>query len=91
MTNEEEFEKVWEFEYPSGVHPEGCLCQACESEISDKPFALHWWLEKGKRDREKIEKLKNGIREFLARCHGENHGIPDFVWDELKELLGEMK
>ena len=45
----EEFEKVWEERRNPKVHPEGCLCWACEEEEQSRPYCLDWWLESRRR------------------------------------------
>jgi len=66
---EKEFEEEWEHEHPSGVHPEGCLCQACEWENETKPEAKRWYLQACRVRQEEIERLteeRNYYRNLLS-------------------------
>jgi hypothetical protein len=80
-----EFEELWDHEHPSGVHPEGCLCQACEWENEEKPEAKRWYLQGRQRGQEKMEKLKKELKELRELKQALEH------YGELKYVGGKLK
>ncbi len=74
MTNEEEFEEWFKSETWRKVPPKYA------TEV--KPFQREAWLEKGKRDREKVTEVVNDILFYT---------LPYLADKKLRKLLEEMK
>jgi len=93
---EKEFEEWFRHKYPEpilGSIP--AVTMLDEHRILHRDWEIKFisakesWTEAHSRQQEKIEGLREGIRDFFDHIAGEDHGLPNFILENLQKLLWE--